>query len=68
MHIKNIWHAGHDKRMVNFKSVAYVYKQCRSKYSAHERLIGVAKTVTGRDNLPWFERATPTILLKSYPK
>ena len=33
LHIKNIWHAGHDKTMANFKSVAYVYNRCRSKYN-----------------------------------
>ena len=30
---KNIWHAGHHKKMANFKSVAYVHSRCRSKYN-----------------------------------
>ena len=30
---QNIWHAGHLKIMASFKSVAYVYNRCRSKYS-----------------------------------
>ena len=42
LHIKNIWHAGHDKTMANFKSVAYVYNRCRSKYSKAGRLVGLA--------------------------
>ena len=35
LRIKNIWHTGHDKTMANFKSVAYVYNGCRSKYNLY---------------------------------